>query len=413
MGRVNIQTFSPSDSQSDLISKLNYNFNELVGSYGGTLADKGPTGERGFIGLRGPVGSTGYQGKRGSRWFAGPSGPTGPDINYGDYWIDLVGDCYKFSTSGWEFVTSLRVDPALFRFVDAGTGPGGATGGSVITMDQANPERYSLVFADDDPGSVNNLNPEGAKFVISTNTDVSGSYLLEFTRGDQDTAGSTGSTSDGVRHPFFSWYGSQSSANLNFGVPGEDFYVDYGGGTGAFRTSLTLDAGNGDIVTGEELDLSGGGGSSIQSADLQNWTAQGNISMIAPNASLIASLGGITLTSSSTASFGFLGSGNSYDFRVYPVVPQGSGYVVIRRNSNSATTFEYSVPFLNKIYLNSSDLDSYNSLSRSLFGVNSTFSSGSPGTLECMLVRENGVIYTEKTSERYYNLTTAEFTLGS
>jgi hypothetical protein len=186
MGRVSTQTFSPSDSQSDLVSKLNYNFNELVGSYGGTLADEGPTGERGAIGLRGPAGSTGYQGKRGSRWFAGSDSPTGPSVNYGDYWIDLTGNCYKFSSSGWGLVTSLRVDPALFMLVDAGTGPGGVTGGIVLTMDQDNPEKYSLVFADDNPGSLSNLNPEGAKFVISSNPDISGSYLLEFSRGDLD-----------------------------------------------------------------------------------------------------------------------------------------------------------------------------------------------------------------------------------
>jgi hypothetical protein len=409
MGRVSTQTFSPSDSQSDLVSKLNYNFNELVGSYGGTLADKGPTGERGAIGLRGPAGSTGYQGKRGSRWFAGPSGPTGPDINYGDYWIDLGGDCYKFSISGWELVTSLRVDPALFKRVDAGTGASGATGGVVITMDQTNPERYSLVFADDNPGSLSNLNPEGAKFVISSNPDISGSYLLEFSRGDLDTPGSTGSTSDSVLHPSFSWYGDSAQANLNFSVPNSILLCDYGGGTGAFRTTLAIDSGNSDIQIGNESDSISG--SYFVSSDMQNWSAGGIVSMESEFRYSISAIGSIEISYSSAYAY-FGSSTHEYTINLTPLVSNTSGYVRIYRNTNSNTANEYSVPFLSKIYLNPSVLTNYGSLSSFLCRIRSTSQSGSAGALNCLYVTENGKIYTEKTSERYYNLTTAEFTLG-
>jgi hypothetical protein len=413
MGRVSTQTFSPSDSQSDLVSKLNYNFNELVGSYGGTLADKGPTGERGAIGLRGPAGSTGYQGKRGSRWFAGPSGPTGPDINYGDYWIDLGGDCYKFSSSGWEFVTPLRVDSALFRLVDAGTGPGGVTGGVVLTMDQDNPEKYSFVFADDNPVSLSNLNPEGAKFVISSNPDISGSYLLEFSRGDLDTPGSTGSTSDSVRHPSFSWYGDSSQANLNFDVPGSFLYINYGGGSGAFRTMAVIDSGESDIIMGNSSDQVSG--SYFISSDMQNWIVSGNISFetIGDSSSYeITSDNSFTINSSSNiAHFGSINT-NNYTINLTPLASNTSGYVRIYRNTNSNTANEYSVPFLSKIYLNSSVLTNYGTQSSFLCRIRSTSQSGSAGELNCLYVTENGKIYTEKTSERYYNLTTAEFTLG-
>ena len=397
MGRVSTQTFNPSDSQSDLISKLNYNFNELVGSYGGTLGDKGSTGERGVIGLRGPAGSTGYQGKRGSRWFAGPSGPTGPDVNYGDYWMDLSGGCYNFTTSGWEFVTSLRVDPALFKLVDAGTGPNGVTGGIVLTMDQVNPERYSFVFADDEPGSVDNLNPEGAKFVISTNPDVSGSYLLEFNRGDLDTPGSTGSTSDFVGHPSFSWYGDSSQANLNFSLPNSLLFCDYGGGTGAYRTSLSIDTGNSDIKIGNESDILSG--SYFLSADMQNWLVTGNV--------LFEALG------NTNYSIFFGSSSHGYTVNLTPLASNSSGYVRIYRNINSNTGDEYSVPFLSKIYLNSSVLTNYGTLSSFLCRIISTYGSGSVGNLNCLSVSENGKIYTEKTSERYYNLTTPELPIGS
>ena len=410
MGRVSTQTFSPSDSQSDLVSKLNYNFNELVGSYGGTLADKGSTGERGVIGLRGPAGSTGYQGKRGSRWFAGPSGPTGPDINYGDYWIDLGGDCYKFSSSGWEFVTSLRVDPALFRLVDAGTGPNGVTGGIVLTMDQANPERYSLVFADDDPGSVGNLNPEGAKFVISTNTDVSGSYLLEFSKSNLDTAGPTGSITEFAGHPSFQWYGEGSRANLNFNLPSGFSYFGYGGGTGAFRTNLILDSGESDFNIGTESNLS-----SIiifRSADMQNWSAPGGISWKSSKGYQLYVDNSIEISRINLRSI-FGSSTHDYTFNLTPAFANNSGYVRISRNTGNISAFEFIVPFLSKIYLDSSVLTNYSTLSSFLCRIRSTSQSGSVGVLNCLYVTENGKIYTEKTSERYYNLTTPELPIGS
>jgi hypothetical protein len=419
MGRVSTQTFSPSDSQADLVSKLNYNFNELVGSYGGTLGDKGPTGERGAIGLRGPAGSTGYQGKRGSRWFAGSDSPTGPAVNYGDYWIDLTGNCYKFSSSGWGLVTSLRTDPALFKFVDQPIGPSGSTGGSVLVMDQINPDGYSLVFADNDPASTNNLNPQGAKFVISTDPDVSGSYLMEFTKGDQDIAGSTGATSDSVKHPIFSWYGPAEEGNLNFSIPGANtfdlLYFDYGGGTGAIRTTLTLDAGSKDITFGEGGSL---GGAYFVSSDRQNWITSGSITLRCGISGL--STYGISDSAQSfdldlnVATFGRSSLDHLYQISLTPSVSDNTGYVRVYRDSNSTTSAEVAVPFVNKVYLNPAYFPNLSdSSSTRFFLVRSTLQSGSVGSLECFSARENGKIYTKKTSERYYNLTTAEFTYGS
>jgi hypothetical protein len=415
MGRVGIQTFNPSDSQSDLVEKLNHNFNELMGSYGGTLADRGPTGEIGPIGVRGSAGPTGYQGKRGSRWFAGSNSPTGPDVNYGDYWIDLTGNCYKFSSSGWGLVTSLRTDPALFKFVDQPIGPSGSTGGSVIVMDQTNPDGYSLVFADNDPDSTNNLNPQGAKFVISTDPDVSGSYLMEFTRGDQDIAGSTGATADSVLHPSFSWYGSASEGNLNFTFPEDSnsnfLYFDYGGGTGAIRTTLTIDTGNNDIIIGEG-DSSGGG--YFASPDRQNWIVSGSMTLKCITGSYgLSDLGAsISITSNSTV-LGVSTLAHLYQVNLTPSVSDNTGYVRVNRNSNSTGSTEISVPFVNKVYLNPGDSSNYGESSSRFFLIRSTTQSGSAGGLTCFSARENGKIYTEKTSERYYNLTTAEFTLGS
>ena len=92
MSRLNLQTFYPADPQSDLVSKLNQNFNQMSNAMGGTLGDQGPTGERGTIGHAGPAGATGETGRRGSRWFVQTAGPTGLDVNTGDFWLDVNAD---------------------------------------------------------------------------------------------------------------------------------------------------------------------------------------------------------------------------------------------------------------------------------------------------------------------------------
>jgi hypothetical protein len=145
---------------------------------------------------------------------------------------------------------------------------------------------------------------------------------------------------------------------------------------------------------------------------MQNWSAGGNVFIESEgNNYSINALGSIEI-SYSTAYAYFGSSTHEYTINLTPLVSNTSGYVRIYRNTNSNTANEYSVPFLSKIYLNPSVLTNYGSLSSFLCRIRSTSQSGSAGALNCLYVTENGKIYTEKTSERYYNLTTAEFTLG-
>jgi len=64
---LNLKEIFESDSEIIRISKLNYNFDQLLSNGGGP---QGPQGTQGVTGIAGPVGSTGV---------AGPQGPAGAD----------------------------------------------------------------------------------------------------------------------------------------------------------------------------------------------------------------------------------------------------------------------------------------------------------------------------------------------
>ena len=73
MPNTNIQSLNYSDDQSQIVSKLNNNFDEIVELHGGTQGTIGITGPRGAIGDIGNFGPTGISGGRGTRWFVSSS----------------------------------------------------------------------------------------------------------------------------------------------------------------------------------------------------------------------------------------------------------------------------------------------------------------------------------------------------
>ena len=248
MSRLNILNFSGSDSQSELVRKLNNNFEEIVGSYSGYETEKGITGGRGLIGARGPMGQTGHQGKRGSRWFLTDTSPTGPDINYGDYWFDYNGDSYKFTTSGWNYVENLSRNVNLFNIIEGVSGPAGVTSGSALVFNQESPSDYSMVFSDSEPDVAGNLNPLGAKFVISNDRFVNNSYILEFSKSNLDIPGSTGDPNEISRHPIFYWSGPSNGSDINLINPSSGIAILRNGNSQSYGLNFSA-SGNVNLST--------------------------------------------------------------------------------------------------------------------------------------------------------------------
>jgi hypothetical protein len=350
---------------------------------GGTLGDQGPTGERGTIGHAGPAGATGETGRRGSRWFVQTFGPTGPDVNTGDFWMDGNADCYSYGATGWNYIASLKRDQNLFKNITGVVGPSGQSYGIAVALNQDNLQDFAFVVADDNPEQSGNLNPQGSKFVVSTNTNITSDYLVEFSRADLDTAGSTGATSDFVKHPFFSW---RDSLNLDSIVPYGPYKIDFGGGATGY---MSINASN--QIKFESLTAS------VTLAN-QNMTVGGNIILNAPAGNLLFAGTNISV-SAVEANFGSDGT-TAFNFNFYPSVATNNGYFNITKNAGDSTSTQpYSqIPFRVTRFF------TYGTSLYASTGVNlAKFSSGQSGTV--LEIRANGKVYTKKTSEKYYNNT--------
>ena len=97
---VNLQEVFPSDSQQNLTTKLNFNFNQLL-TLG--LGEPGPKGDKGDAGPIGPVGPAGGPGQRGSKIYSTQqaSTPTGaPSLVIGSEDGDMFINSQKIYIKG-------------------------------------------------------------------------------------------------------------------------------------------------------------------------------------------------------------------------------------------------------------------------------------------------------------------------
>lgn len=236
MPDTNIQLINYSDDQSQIIGKLNNNFDEVIELHGGTRGTVGPTGADGAIGERGPVGVTGFDGTRGTRWFVSGISPSG-SAQEGDYWLDSnTSDIYQLNSSGWEPTGyNIKTSGALFSSVNSAYSTGS---GRAIQINQVLPKNYLFVLADVSPES-QVLNELLSKFIISTDSLVNDSPLLEFSRSDLET----GNVSDYSLHPVFYWPSAYPEDNsLGFRVPGGRLGIGVTGGFVSSFDSLNIDS---------------------------------------------------------------------------------------------------------------------------------------------------------------------------
>ena len=239
---TNLQFINYSDPQSQLISKTNHNFDEIVEAHGGSIGTVGPTGYQGPIGDRGPIGVPGVTGPNGNRWFVGPSEPLGPP-EYpveGDYYISDNGDISIMGINGWQLTGyNVSVSGSIFNITDASLASGGTA--SAIYMDQTFPGKYVFVVADKVP-QANVLDETLSKFVISTDPSSDSDYLLEFTKTNMPDLGSP---ADYSKHPYFKWASNLASDNkLVFQIPGGSFFIGASGGFSSISSSLSITSGN-------------------------------------------------------------------------------------------------------------------------------------------------------------------------
>lgn len=244
MPNTNIQSLNYSDSQNQIVDKLNNNFDELIEIHGGVQGNIGITGGKGPIGSAGVQGSLGIKGPRGTRWFVRSSQPggTGTYAVEGDYWVEVsTSKIYIFTDSGWvDTGYTLSSQDILFRDVTY-TSIGGSSGTS-ITENQTSPSLYTFVLGDESPEDAPLINRNLSKFVVSTDTSVDDGALLEFSKSDVED----GSISDYSSHPVFYWNSfNPSNLDLNFEIPGGKFIAGASGSMEISASSMTMESATG------------------------------------------------------------------------------------------------------------------------------------------------------------------------
>ena len=235
---TNIQYINSSDDESEFIDKVNSNFDEIIEIKGGSQGILGPTGSIGGFGDSGTPGPTGVSGPRGTRWFAQSTQPlgSGNTVTEGDFWVETAsGDIYEFTENGWlNTGYSISSDSSIFTSVQSSQIAGG-TGESVL-LDQVIPENYVFILADV-TSSFGILNENLAKFVISSDTTVNDSPLLEFSKTDLEN----GTIADYSLHPTFEWLNFASSdKGIILQIPGGAFYIGASGGFKSISNLLTI-----------------------------------------------------------------------------------------------------------------------------------------------------------------------------
>ena len=215
MRELKLLLLEKGDSQKNLVDKTNFNFSQILSFEGGPYGKIGPEGKNGNSGSQGPTGSFGPQGKRGNKWTVSDVSPTGA-LN-GDYWMNPNSNneirIYNSSTGVWDLY-SLNINGLdIFREfgpLQTQTGPSSKNG---YFLSLPSPSLDTFVLSDSylSSGSTT-ANPQYTKMVISTNSQIPGRRLLEFTKGPYHGTSFNGET------PSFYWTSGPTSSNGNYGL---------------------------------------------------------------------------------------------------------------------------------------------------------------------------------------------------
>jgi len=266
MSSPSIVLLNLTDSQQEIVRKINFNFEEISSADGGVQGPNGPTGATGQIGSIGPIGSTGLSGGRGTRWFVGgaiaPTGGYGDVVIEGDYWIDTLNtskNLYTFTSTGWSDTGFTLVPQNEFVVLENIASATGATGGyRAIVQNSLFPSENTFVLSDGTP-SVDLTNPDYVNFLITTDPSVNDYPIMEFARGDDPAVGPSGY----FKRPIWRWTGTPSDYNLAFIVPSDKLTILTGGGmTGSVQGNLEIQSDDSLSLVSTSGDLSLFSGSS-------------------------------------------------------------------------------------------------------------------------------------------------------
>ena len=144
---IAIQELLASDTLSQAVNKINFNFDQLL------LNGGGPVGPAGIPGPTGPVGGRGL---KGATWYTGGVDPNTliiPGIKDGDYFLQGNGDVWEYNGTVW-ILTTVNLK-----------GPTGSTGSSI---------GFDYIGGYNGPNPPTSLNNENVAFPVPMPAGISG-----------------------------------------------------------------------------------------------------------------------------------------------------------------------------------------------------------------------------------------------
>jgi hypothetical protein len=209
----NVKYIFPGDDKNQILSKVNYNFAQILFN---AIGEKGPIGEIGPTGIIGEVGTDGEigaTGNRASNWFFSIAEPPIADSQKNDIWINVgptgAQKVYVFDGTTWDYTGETILGNSTFGLLTEIQGPGGSTTHNAIDISNPTPSNVTFVFSDS-AGTTSNINPNLAKFLVATDASTSNFPILGF---DKTFVGSS-------TIPSFSWESIGQGYELGFSTPG-------------------------------------------------------------------------------------------------------------------------------------------------------------------------------------------------
>ena len=166
---ITIQELIASDTVSQAVDKINFNFDQLLLNGGGPLGPAGPAG---------PTGPIGGRGERGSEWYEDDSvsGPGKNPNNFpptllplkADYYLQFNGDVWEYDGSAWVLTTISLLGPQ---------GPTGASVGLSQFCNSPNPGNPGGVAPNNYSQNAKNVGypsmmPQGSQTISTANQGV-------------------------------------------------------------------------------------------------------------------------------------------------------------------------------------------------------------------------------------------------
>lgn len=199
-----------SDSQGEIVKKINHNFGQIISfSCGaeGHPGDKGPTGPDGPAGNPGGTGATG---SRGTMWFRQFAQPQTSQANTGDLWADsntFSSDVKILSATGsWNPTGYSLIFSPYLKSYDSVLGVAGVFEKYAIGLNNSGilSEKDTSLVISDNTVSLTDSNPNRSKLVVST-YDQTSRPIFSFVKSNRSITG----------NPSFYWTNPGSSFGLS------------------------------------------------------------------------------------------------------------------------------------------------------------------------------------------------------